>query len=768
MAAGVVKSYGTGKDEVLYRPNPIEPLDLTSVWAKRKVVESGSTYIPVSLPGGIPVYEFDTTRKLPNILTEAGVLSYKVNYDGNGILIPRESLTYYANVQGNLIEVETDGGVKLEYAVEKPSVSAQKANWILGTNTVTVRLEAEYTYTKLVPVTNGEYVEKTYNGTSVKNETTRGEYGRTKGKNGVSDSNGYDTLFPTYSGTTLSGYNDYGSYLSKVTDYISGNEITVVSGCPVTAVKETIKYYYDVECYLIDTDMVKNDGKDKNVYLKDFFKGTIATEDYRFTNGSSKFSVKWKYDTGFVVTGISRNEDLKWINGTQVAESMSGFDGELIEWWAGQSTDHHYSTPENLNEDIDVDRYLDYGVTLYFIDVNKPTKVVAVSIPARSKGTSLKLKETNGVTMITGLKANQTAVRLCKASGDYKAITGDALDLFDETYLNKGDSDSSTHGDQSFYTFNGGVKGKESTISLLKLLNMSDNKNFHTINGMYIETQNKVKSKAPSAISALYINDQDVFTTGKSKKQASITIVTGSITIADADSNNIYEYCIPDADGNPTKWKKISGSGAVKVKTIVDGTKIYLRKCAKSTKDAAIFLPSTYVEFTYNGQGKNIPNVYYMDDLYKKGAVEVKLVNDTNKPVTIGSTTIAAGGSMTIGSGNVVYRQYILKNRLVTGLNTNSKITVNAGSKQVVINGIDDTEIRLSELLNTLKKTYGNEWTTAYYREGITGIAATLGSYPDSSVTVADNANDAYKKSIKVDGETVDYYPVHLLRYMIG
>ena len=769
--AGVVKSYGSGINEVLVHPNRIEPnnVNLYETWAIRRSIYYDDTYVGLASDDlNNPVYEFNGVAKLPSVLTEEGVLSYKVNYEGNGILVPKDSLTYYADVQGNMVEVESDGGVKLEYAVEKPNVSAQKANWILGTNTVTVRLEAEYTYTKLVPITEGKYEEKFYKSgkTSPEYSTKYGEYGRTIAGDGTGYGDGNDTGIPVYNGRSKDKFTSYGKFTSNVYDYISGKTFEVVSNCPVVGVKETIKYYYDVECYLIDTDMVKNDGKDKNVYLKDFFKKAISTEDYRFTNRSSKFTVKWKYDTGFTVTGITRNPDLTWINGTQISEAMSGFDGELIEWWAGQSTDHHYSTPENLNDDINVDRYLDYGVTLYFIDVNKPVKVVTVSIPARSKATALKVKEVNGVTMIAGLKPNQTGVRMCDANGDYIDITGDLLDYFDTTYLNKGDSDDGAHGDQSFYFFNGGEKKKENSIKLLSLSGLADNKNFNVIKGMYIETQNKVSSKAPSCISALYINAQDVFTTGKSKKQASITLNYGSITIADADSNNVYEYCIPDANGNPTKWKKISGSSAAKNKAIVDGTTIYLRKAAKSTKDAAILLPSTYIVLTYDGNGKKAPNVYYMDDLYKKDSVTVKLVNDTNKAVKIGDVTVDAGGSLDIGSANVVFRQYIDKDKVVIGLDPSSKITVSAGSKQIVLNGIDDTEIKLSELLKTLK-TYGTEWTTPYNRVGITDITATIESYPTSMITKADTANEAYKKTVKIDGETITYYPVHLLRYML-
>jgi len=764
--AGVVKDV----NDMLVHPNRLEPNNssLYDIWAVRRDIYRDGVYVgPATDDLGNYIYEFNVNAQLPSVLTEEGMLSYKVNYEGNAILVPRDALTYYADVQGNMVEVEYDGGVKLEYAVEKSNVSAQKANWILGTNTVTVRLEAEYTYTKLVPITDGKYEEKKYQGTSAKFTTQYGTYGRTIAGDGTGSTDGNDTCIPVYSGGSKSEYADYGKFTSKVYDYISGKTFDVVSNCPVVGVKETIKYYYDVECYLIDTDMVKNDGKDKNVYLKDFFKKAISTEDYRFTNNKSKFNVKWKYDTGFTVTGISRNPDLTWINGTQISESMSGFDGELIEWWAGQSTEHHYSTPENLNDDINVERYLDYGVTLYFLDVNKPVKVATVTIPARAKASSIKVKETNGVLTIAGLKPKQTAVRLCDANGDYVEITGDALDLFSTTYLNKGDSTESAHGDQSFYTFNGGVKGKDTTIKLLNLFGLADNKNFNVIQGMYIETQNKVSSKAPSCISALYINAQDVFTTGKSKKQASITLNYGSITIADADSNNVYEYCIPDANGNPTKWKKISGSSAVKNKAIVDGTTIYLRKAAKSTKDAAILLPSTYIELTYNGNGKKAPNVYYMDDLYEKDTVTVKLINDTNKAVNIGNDTVAAGGSLNIGTANVVFRQYIDKNSVVIGLDPSSKITVAAGTKVVEISGIDNSEIKLSELLSALKNKYGNEWTTPYYREGISSVTATLKSYSESMITKADTANEAYKKTIKIDGETVTYYPVHLLRYML-
>jgi len=161
--AGVVKDI----NDMLVRPNRLEPNNssLYDVWAVRRDVYRDGVYVgPAKDDLGNYIYEFNRNAQLPSVLTEEGMLSYKVNYEGNAILVPRDALTYYADVQGNMVEVEYDGGVKLEYAVEKSNVSAQKAKWILGTNTVTVRLEAEYTYTKLVPITNGEYEEKKISG----------------------------------------------------------------------------------------------------------------------------------------------------------------------------------------------------------------------------------------------------------------------------------------------------------------------------------------------------------------------------------------------------------------------------------------------------------------------------------------------------------------------------------------------------------------------------------------------------------------------------
>ena len=423
--AGVLEKTGSGENEVLFHRNALDPNNMLkfSNWAKRKLHYFGSStpqqFIPESDYYGKPVYVYDADAKkgidgLPNILTETGMLDYKVKYNGNAILIPKQPITYYTDVQGDLVEVTSDSDIKLQYAVEKSSVRASQIKWILGTNTTTVRLEAEYTYTRLVPMTSGEYKEIIFKGEYVatNGESQYGTYGRT-----VSQDN--DTSIPVYSGGELASYKNFGSYKTNAYDFISGKNIQIISNCPVVSVKETVKYYMDVECYIIDTDMVKDDGKDKNVYIKDFLMDNISVEEYRFVKNQSTFSVKYDYATGFTVKGVSRNTDLVWLNGTHVSEAATGFSGELIEWWAGQSSDHHYSTPDNLNKDIHIERYLDYGVTMHFIDVNRPVKVVTIKIPARKKAPELKFKDVDGVTTIFGFKPKTTAIRMSDTNGKY-------------------------------------------------------------------------------------------------------------------------------------------------------------------------------------------------------------------------------------------------------------------------------------------------------------------------------------------------------------
>ena len=232
LAAGVVESIGSDATEVLIHKDRIEPTnkDLYKQWGRRVISwKAGS---PLSTPyseddyNGDPVYCYDghindselTSRYpeyaynecvLPNLLTEAGMLSYKVAYEGNAILVPKVPLTYYTDVQGKIVEVTSDKDVKLMYAVETPKVSPEKVKWILGTNTTTVRLEAEYSYTKLVPITDGKYEEGKFNGT--KNLVTN--YPITYGDYGRSVSNDNDTSIPVYNDGTVQSYNDYGSFM---------------------------------------------------------------------------------------------------------------------------------------------------------------------------------------------------------------------------------------------------------------------------------------------------------------------------------------------------------------------------------------------------------------------------------------------------------------------------------------------------------------------------------------------------------------------------
>jgi hypothetical protein len=788
--AGVLESLGTGIDEKLFHRNPIEPenMSLFSYWGKR-VVHTYDTDKKVAEvdKDGLPVYNYNKDNAngiegLPSVLTDTGMLTYKINYKGNAILVPKYALTYYTDVQGEFVEVTSDDDVKLQYAVEKSNVKSSDINWILGLNTTTVRLEADYTYTRLVPMEEGKFVHRLFDGTGyqvngnitytykdplIKKLTSPGEY--SSSDIGTKT----DTSIPQYNNGVVDSYYNYGSFYTKVTDDITGYEFEVISNCPVQAVKETIHYYMDVECYIIDTDMVKNSGQDKNVYLKDFLRNNEVREDYRFAKNKASFSVKYKYGEGFSVSGISRNANLEWINGTHVTDTVAGFDGELIEWWAGQSAVHHYSTPDSLNKDVDVDRYMDYGVTLHFMDANNPVKVINLKIPARAKAPKITTSVKNGKISLIGLKAKKVGIRLSDNDGNFinlKTLLPTTWKKFFEetTYLMKGDSATSPHGDQSFYVFSGGESGRDKDINILELFNLNENNNFNVFGGAFVECQTVAsKKKAPSRISAIYINPQDVFNTGKSDKQSSIILEEGYITISDADRNNIYEYCIPGSYGVVDKWTKISNSKRTKVKDLYDKSIVYIRKVSKETNDKSLFIPSSYISLKYNGQGAGVPDAYYMDDYYRKGDVVVNLINDTNYPVMIGGTEVAPKATKLLATAsNTVFRNYISKTRLVTGLNDSSSISVTAGSKTITITGITDTEIRLSDLLGRLKEEYGNEWTTVYNSAGIKNITANIVSYDDSKITKSDE--EAYSV-IYNDGEKdYTYHPVHLLRYMLG
>ncbi|MBP5330949.1 MAG: hypothetical protein J6Y89_03770, partial [Lachnospiraceae bacterium] len=306
---------GGGAEEVLIHRNRLEPdaKDKFEFWGRRVLSwkDNGVEKTPIlhTDNNSNPVYSYTGTKndteltnkypdvayskcKLPSLLTEAGMLDYKVCYEGNAILIPKEPLTYFTNVQGTLVEVTSDSDVKLQYAVEKSTVGSTKANWILGTNTVKVRLEAEYIYTRLVPMTDGKYEEASFAGeltTANGYKTNKGQYGRS-----TSITSENDTIIPVYNSEgSKEYYNDYGTFTTVQKDLLNGNTVYIVSNCPVQTVLEKVTFYTDVECYIIDTDMVKNDTSDKNVYLKDYLKDKIATEEFRFVKEKSSFSVKY-------------------------------------------------------------------------------------------------------------------------------------------------------------------------------------------------------------------------------------------------------------------------------------------------------------------------------------------------------------------------------------------------------------------------------------------------------------------------------------------
>lgn len=824
--AGVVEQY-TNNTEIIHR-NPIDKNDssLFTLWGSAAANPNpGATTLPTDDSGRI-IYDYN----LPGLMVEDDLLTYKISYEGNAILVPMNSITYYTDVQGKLVKVESDDNIKLQYAIEKQGVGAESAKWILGTNTTTVRLEADYTYTRLVPATEGYYREKyfgywvdyinTTGGgsdsrhrltrtdkydkdtvTDVSNGTHYGtshypasnlggdlswtvglnyysefhrstsrytEQGTDYGQYGFTGINDYPVLNYGYTSpsntSTGSYYEDYAQFRTTVKDYINNRDFVAIANCPVTSVKETVHYYIDVPCYVINTDMVKGEERDKNIYIKDYLRDYIAVEEYHFTKNKGNFSVKYKYGTGFAVTGITRNTDLKWINGTHISEAISGYDGELIEWWPGQSSVHYYTTPDNINKDIDVSLYMDYGVTLYFLDANKPIKVAKVKIPARSKAPLLKPDEKGADILLKGLKTGTTAIRLANTDGTYMAMPESAKGYFSSnTYLLDGDAKNEN---KEFYIYNSDKK-----VDVMTLFGMTDNKNFNNLKGAYIEAQTIGKgSTIPSGVSALYVNEQRVFNTGSSSEHESIILGKGTLYIADADGNNVYEYCLPKENGEPTEWKKIKTAKVQNVKELTEGKTIYIRKASFDTKDQVYHLPSTYISLTYNGGDNNLPNAYYMDDYYVEGTTAVKIINNTPRPqVMIGSTVTAPGDSVSLGQLDTIYKMYIEGGDLVTGLNENMCLVIKAGEKVVTLEEIDNVEINFTDLLDKLESKYGNEWTNAYSKYGITSI--TYGEIPDyRKVTITATRADDVRYTLYTetsDGTKLEYHPVHLLRYML-
>lgn len=726
-----------------------------------------------------PFYVYDGSffagKKLPDVITNQEVLSYKINYDGNAILVPVDSIDYCTDVQGKIVDVSSDDNVKLEFAIEKAGTGASKANYKLSCNTVTVRLEAEYKYTRLVPL-SGEYNEKQYNGGLTPEWATR------FGKYGLIPSSKVDFPKPLYNGSgTRVAIESYGEYQSIVNDYVNGGLKTVYSSCPVTSVEETVKYYKDVECYIIDTNEIRANGKDANVFLKDFRKSNIVTEPYKFVKSNGSFSVKYSYKDGFTVKGISRNTDLAWINGTIPSQSISGFDGEVIEWWVGGSTIHYYTTPEKINYDIDVSKFMDNGSTLFFCDANKPDKVVKVKIPARAKAPSISFKkEKDGTIILDGLVKGKTAIRLCGTDKKYLALpvallSGDG-ERFDSTYYADNDTVTAKNGDPVFYLYSK-KSSKTDTVKLNDFFGIAENKNLHVIPGVYIEAQTKAtEKKAGSAVSALYINDQPIFNVSASASLESIVIKEGSIKICDAEKNNTYEYAIMGVDGSISNWKQIAASKEKKVSEITDGVTICIRKKATKTNDKSLFLPSTYIKLVYNGQGVGVPNAYYMSDYVTASSESIELVNDTMNTVKINGTSVLPYESYTV-DGVYSYTTYSVSNgKLVKDLNLAMCVQGKNSAGSIMTADIDSNRFALSEICgNNLKEvdiSYADYASNASKTSSFTYTCGKGGHTSHTqyvgAMTPDDTAVAANQKTVTIEGVNYNYYPINLLRYMVN
>lgn len=726
---------------------------------------------------------------VPVVITNNQVLTYKVNYEGNAILVPCDSLDFATNVQGEEVLVSSDDNVKLEFAITKPGAKTDSITYQLSTNKVTVRLEAEYTYTRLVPLTSGSFTEYISAHDSI-NSYYICENGNHKDGAGnlikhvlISHSSDHSALWtlpygtkaPTNHISCSSGYMQVYQktpcYTSNVTDYRSGNIYPVYSTYPVTSVKETLHYYKDVECYVIDTNEIKSVSKDMNIYLKDLHKSSSAVEQYSFVKSKTKFTVKYSYPLGFTVSGITRNTDINWIHNTNPVISSIGLKGELIEWWPGSSTVHYYTTPDRINDDIDVSVYMDYGATLYFVDANKPNSVSKVKIPARSKAPKVTFeKGKDGSSYIRGLKANTTALRICRNDDTYMALptaltTGTGA-LFGRQYLADKDEITAEFGDPSFYVYTGASSTKDK-LSVNDLLGINSSKNLNAFDGMYVEVQTPAKGKSPaSAISAIYINEQPIFDVEESNTQQSIVLRTGYITVKGADSNNAYEYSVLDANGNYTEWKNLKSSAEKKDAAIIDGATVCIRKKALETNDATFFLPSTYIMLTYDGQGAGIPNSYYMDDYYVNESVDLELYNDTDHNITINSSITLYPGRTYILSDTFSNARYSIKNgRLEKEIVVAAAITTPTES----FSNFTKDKINLSELsMGMTDITTTNASYTAYssstaafdYYDG-RGICHTIPVY----YTPADAT--AYSITYETEKGSITCHPVHLLRKMM-
>ncbi|MCQ2496249.1 MAG: hypothetical protein MJ131_06615 [Lachnospiraceae bacterium] len=718
---------------------------------------------------------------IPSVATKKEILTYKVNYTGNAILIPCEELEFATNVQGEDVIVYSDDNVKLEYAVTKPDAKASSINYILGRNKTTVRLEAEYSYTRLVPLTQGSLSQKIMGSDSIYSSyyDTTGKTTHVLIDHSHTISNNWVINYARSNSNRIScgsGYWDAYStdeyFTTNVKDFRSGNVYPVYSDCPVTSVNETVHFYKDIECYVIDTNEIKANGKDMDIYIKDIHKAAVTKENYRFTKNNAKFSVKYKFSEGFTVSGITRNTDVSWIHDTNIVSLPENFNGELIEWWPGSATTHYYTTPETINTDVPVDIFLDYGATLYFCDANKPTTTVKVKIPARSKAPKILFVTKEGVDYIKGLKAGETAIRLCGNDDNYidlpDKLTKGSEAIFGDKYLLHVPDEYFSTGDPGFYLYTGGP-GKKAPVTIADLVNITDSQNLNAFEGAYIEAVSIPKGNKPdSHIKTIYINEQPVFDTGASTSNNSIVLETGFITIMDADTNNAYEYTVLDSNGNPTQWKTIKSSVAKKEKALVDGATLYIRRAALITNDATFFLPSTYIKLRYDGQGADIPCYYYMADYCRNEKTTLSFYNDTDHIVTINGEDIYPGSEYTVDNvfANVAYsikngklvKDYNIAARLVNPTESFDCFTSPLVNISELREGMTTAEVRYADYASYASETSAFDYTDS---DGISigHISNVTVTEPDSSITYIYEA---------ADGKAYNIHPVHLLNMMMN
>lgn len=762
LGAGVVRSLGDADDSIVFDTDEKN----YRVW--RKNTGYG-----------------DYVYTMPSVLTNSEILTYKVNYKGNAILVPCDSLEFATDVQGREVVVKSEDNVKLEYAIAKPEAKANSIIYKLSRNKVTVRLEADYTYTRLIPLTSGKYTEGIYATDNIVVAHYRdGELDYYH----VNHRNSFDKVWTALYGNsntvnTIKCSENYWSimssdslFTSNAEDYLSGNVYPVYSNCPVTSVKETVHFYKDIECYVIDTNDIRSNNKDMDVYLKNIHKSCVTKEAYKFVKAKTKFAVKYKYGDGFTVSGITRNTGLNWVHDTEPIVSSEGYKGELIEWWPGSSTVHFYTTPERINDDIPVELYIDNGVILYFCDANKPVSTVKVKIPARQKSPKVTLKTTkDGTVNLYGLKAGLTGIRLCNNDDCYISLPDALISGTNPAFSAAVNMPSwgeitEEHGNPGFYLYTGG-SDKKATVGLFDLVNINETTNLNAFGGMFIEAVNFPKGNKPdSDIIARYINEQPVFDVCDSITYDSITLQEGLIKIADADSNNQYEYSIPDSTGEYSEWKIIKSSEPKKESAVVDGATICIRKKAVETNDDTFFLPSTYIKLTYNGQGAGVPCTFYMADLYKNEPVTLKFINDTGHNVTINSgTELAPDAEFTIDNvfANVKYS--------IDGGKLKKEYTVAAALSLITeeFSDFTDTTVYLSKLREGMTDAtiiaadytaYADKTEAFEYVDKISGD--TNGYMKNVSFTIPDTDLTGYYTD-KATGTRYSYTPVHLLKMMM-